>query len=55
MDEARAENRLRTNGVDAILKISTIVDSMSSDGKISKAELAQLKADIARLRDTMPR
>jgi voltage-gated sodium channel len=55
MDEARAENRLRHNDAEAIREISHIVDTMSSDGKISKAELAQLKADIARLRETLPR
>jgi voltage-gated sodium channel len=55
MDEARAENRLRNNDAEAIREISSIVDTMSSDGKISKAELAQLKADIARLRDTIPK
>lgn len=54
MDEARAENRVRHNEAEAIRELSAIVDSMSSDGKISKAELAQLKDDIARLRSTLP-
>lgn len=55
MDEARTENRIRNNDAEAIREISQIVDAMSSDGKISKAELTQLKTDIARLRDTLPR
>lgn len=54
MDEARAENRMRNSEAEAIKELSHIVDGMSADGKISKAELAQLKSDIARLRNTLP-
>lgn len=54
MDEARAEVRLKNSEVAAINEISHIIDGMSSDGKISRAELAQLKADIERLRRTHP-
>ncbi len=54
MDEARAENRLRNSEAEAIKEIGHIIDVMSADGKISKAELAQLKNDIARLKSSLP-
>lgn len=53
MDEARADNRMRNNEAEAIRELAHIVDVMSVDGKISKAELSQLKDDIARLKNSL--
>ena len=49
MDEARSENRLRDDQAAALNELAHIVSDMSADGKISKAELAHLKSEIARL------
>lgn len=53
MDEARAENRKRVSEAEALVMLANIIDVMSSDGKISKAELAQLKDDVERLKSSL--
>jgi voltage-gated sodium channel len=50
MDEARAEARIQSDKNSALAELSTLVDVISADGKITKDELALLRADIERLR-----
>ena len=52
MDEARAEARIQSDKNSALAELSTLVDVISADGKITKDELALLRADIERLRSS---
>lgn len=50
MDEARAEARIHSDKNSALSELSTLVDVIGADGKITKEELELLRADIERLR-----
>jgi hypothetical protein len=50
MDEARAEARVRSDKNAALTELSSVVDLISADGKITAEELARLRSDIERLR-----
>jgi hypothetical protein len=50
MDEARAEARIHTDKKAALTELSSLVDVISADGKITDAELVQLRSEIDRLR-----
>jgi voltage-gated sodium channel len=52
MDEARAEARIQSDKNSALAELSNLVDVISADGKITKDELALLRADIERLRSS---
>jgi voltage-gated sodium channel len=49
MDEARAEARIHTDKKAALTELSSLVDVISADGKITDAELVQLRSEIDRL------
>ena len=52
MDEARAEARIHSDKTSALTELSALVDVISADGKITADELAQLRSDIDRLRNS---
>jgi voltage-gated sodium channel len=52
MDEARAEARVNSDKNSALTELSTLVAALSADGKVTDDELAQLRADIERLRSS---
>jgi voltage-gated sodium channel len=52
MDEARAEARIHSDKDSALSELASLVDEISADGKITSEELAQLRADIDRLRSS---
>lgn len=52
MDEARAEARIHSDKDSALSELASLVDEISADGKITNEELAQLRADIDRLRSS---
>lgn len=52
MDEARAEARIHSDKDSALSELSSLVDEISADGKITNEELAMLRADIDRLRSS---
>lgn len=52
MDEARAEARIHSDKKTALTELSALVDVISADGKITADELAQLRSDIDRLKNS---
>jgi voltage-gated sodium channel len=50
MDEARAEIKARNSEAAALSEVAHIVGEISADGKITRAELEHLTAEIERLR-----
>ena len=50
MDEARAEARVQVDQKAALTELSALVDVISADGKITDAEIIQLRSEIDRLR-----
>ncbi|MEY3310109.1 MAG: hypothetical protein RL107_245, partial [Actinomycetota bacterium] len=51
MDEARAEARVQSDHKATLEELSTLVDLISADGKITDAELIQLRSEINRIRN----
>lgn len=51
MDEARAEARVQVDQKAALTELSALVDVISADGKITDAEIIQLRSEIDRLRN----
>ena len=52
MDEARAEARVQSDHKAALTELTSLVDAISADRKITAVELAQLKSEIDRLRSS---
>lgn len=50
MDEARAESRVLSDKNSALTELSSLVESISADRKVTAEELRQLRAEIERLR-----
>ena len=51
MDEARTEARVQVDQKAALTELSALVDVISADGKITDAEIIQLRSEIDRLRN----
>ena len=51
MDEARVEARVQVDQKAALTELSALVDVISADGKITDAEIIQLRSEIDRLRN----
>lgn len=50
MDEARTENRNRESHLEELDLLAVEVDEITSDGKVTKAEIEKLKSELSRLR-----